>query len=89
MSCCLALWCFWSGIRLTARLLAGGVLVLVFATILDVENRRLHLLANGLLSTFIGLIIYIILILDHPFAGSLRMEPTDYQEIMIMEIEDS
>ncbi|MBD2756695.1 bestrophin-like domain [Spirosoma validum] len=69
-------------------LLAGGVLVLVFAMILDVKSGRLHLIANGLLSTFVGLIIYIILMLDHPFTGSIRIEPTDYNQIMIMKTED-
>lgn len=69
-------------------MLAGGALVLVFAMILDVESGRLHLIANGLLSTFIGLIIYIILMLDHPFTGSIRIDPTDYLEIMIMQKED-
>lgn len=68
-------------------LLSGGFLVLVFAMILDVESSPLHSVANGLLSTFIGLIIYIILILDHPFTGRLKIEPTEYRQILVMEAE--
>lgn len=69
-------------------LLAGGVLVLVFAMALGGANPRLHLMANGLLSTCIGLIVYIILMLDHPFTGTVRIEPSDYRQILIMQAED-
>ena len=69
-------------------LLTGGIVVLIFAMILEVESMRLHLLANGLLSTFIGLIVYIILILDHPFTGSMKIQSDDYQQILIMAKED-
>lgn len=70
-------------------LLAGGFLVLVFAMILDVESSQLHLVANGLLSSLIGLLIYMILILDHPFTGKLKIEPMEYRQILVMEAEDS
>lgn len=69
-------------------LLAGGVMVLAFAMLLDVESLRLHLIVNGLLCTFIGLVVYIILILDHPFTGTIKIEPTNYRHIMAMETEN-
>ena len=69
-------------------LLIGGLIVLLFAALLEVEDRRLHLLINGVLGTFIALIVYIILILDHPFTGQVKIEPEAYQQILIMHRED-
>lgn len=69
-------------------LLVGGTLILLFCMVIGGSNARLHLMANGLLSIFIGLIVYIIIMLDHPFTGAVRIEPTDYQQILIMQAED-
>jgi hypothetical protein len=69
-------------------LLTGGFLVLVFAMMLDVNSLRLHLIANGLLSSVIGLIVYIIIMLDHPFTGRIKIEPSEYRQILMMETED-
>ena len=69
-------------------LLVGGLIVLLFAALLEVENQRLHLLINGVLGTFIALIVYIILILDHPFTGQIKIEPEAYQQILVMHQED-
>ncbi|WP_158800348.1 DUF4239 domain-containing protein [Pedobacter sp. L105] len=69
-------------------LLAGGAIILVFAMLLDVESWRLHVFVNGLLGTFIGLVIYIIIILDHPFTGKMKIEPDAYKSILLMDKED-
>jgi hypothetical protein len=69
-------------------LLLGGVIILVFAMLVDVESKLLHITVNGLLGTFMGLVMYIIIILDHPFTGKLRIEPDEYKTILTMEKED-
>ena len=69
-------------------LLAGGAIILVFAMLLDVESWRLHIVVNGLLGAFIGLVIYIIIILDHPFTGKMKIEPDAYKTILLMDKED-
>lgn len=66
-------------------LLLGGAIILIFALLVDVESRRLHITVNGLLGAFIGLVIYIIIILDHPFTGKLKIEPEEYRTILQME----
>ncbi|MGY0035691.1 hypothetical protein [Pedobacter sp. NJ-S-72] len=49
---------------------------------------RLQLIVNGLLGAFIGLVIYIIILLDHPFTGQLKIEPEEYKIILIMDKEN-
>ncbi|OQP68270.1 hypothetical protein A4R26_00210 [Niastella populi] len=70
-------------------LLMGGAIILIFAVLVDVESRRLHITANGLLGAFMGLVIYIIIILDHPFTGKLKIEPEAYKAILQMEKTDA
>jgi hypothetical protein len=69
-------------------LLLGGGIILFFAVLVDVESKRLHITVNGFLGAFMGLVIYIIVILDHPFTGKLKIEPDEYKTILQMEQED-
>jgi len=71
-------------IEIWVPLLLGALIIMLFAMILDVESIRLHLFVTSLLSAFIGLVIYIILILDHPFTGKIKIEPTQYRVILKM-----
>ncbi len=52
----------------------GGIITFLFAVLMDIENRRLHVMMNGLLGAFVALIFYIIIISDHPFAGKMRID---------------
>ncbi|MBB5636878.1 uncharacterized membrane protein YraQ (UPF0718 family) [Pedobacter cryoconitis] len=65
-------------------ILLGALIILILAVMLDVESLRLHLTVNGLLGAFIGLVIYIIILLDHPFTGQLKIEPEEYKIILMM-----
>lgn len=69
-------------------LITGGLGVILLALLLKIHSLRLHMLVNSILSCCIGLIIYIIIILDHPFSGSLKIQPESYQQILIMAAED-
>lgn len=66
-------------------ILFGGLIILILAVMLDVESLNVHLFVNGLLGAFIGLVIYIIIILDHPFTGQLKIEPEEYKIILMMD----
>lgn len=52
----------------------GGFITAIFAMMMDIENRRLHIFMNSLLGAFIALIFYIIILSDHPFNGTMRIE---------------
>lgn len=66
-------------------LIIGSLIILAFAVMIDVESVRLHLLINSLLGAFMGLVFYLVVILDHPFTGKIRIESTEYQTILKMD----
>jgi hypothetical protein len=66
-------------------LLLGAVITIFCSVLLDIEHIRLHITLNGLLGIFIGMLFFIILLLDHPYSGSLSIKPQSYKEIFTME----
>jgi hypothetical protein len=66
-------------------LLLGWLITMLFAAMLKAENQRYHIVVTGLMGAFAGLIFFLIIILDHPFAGSMKVEPTSYEQIIQME----
>jgi len=64
----------------------GGIVNLVLSWLFVVKNRSLHILMNGLLGALIGALIFLILVLDHPFSGWFKVsaEPFEitYQQLM-------
>ncbi len=66
-------------------ILLGGGITIFFALLLDIENVRLHIFINAMLGVFISMLIYIIIILSHPFTGSISIEPKAYKEIFTLE----
>lgn len=59
-----AVWCV---------LLFGGVLTIAITWLFVITPRRAHVMLNGILATVIGLLIFLIAAMDHPFRGSLRV----------------
>jgi len=66
-------------------MILGGLITLICAMLVDVENKRLQVLLNTLLGTFIGMLFFIIILLDHPYTGSLSIKPESYKEIFTLE----
>lgn len=65
-------------------LIIGAIIVLCFAMFIEVDSSRLHIITNSCLGTFLGLVIYLIVVLDHPFTGEMRVKPTEYKTILDM-----
>src|ERR1035437_7694125 len=70
-------------------MLLGAIITIFCSMLLDIEHIRMHVSLNGLLGIFIGMIFFIILLLDHPFSGSLSIKPQSYKQIFTMEKWDS
>ncbi len=66
-------------------IILGAIITIVCAMLLDIEHARLHIALNALLGIFIGMIIFIIILFDHPFSGSLSIKPMAYMQIFTME----
>jgi hypothetical protein len=66
-------------------ILFGALITLICAMMLDIEHARIHIGLNTLLGMFIGLLIFVIILLDHPYTGSLGIKPASYYQIFTME----
>ena len=66
-------------------MLLGAIITIFCSMLLDIEHTRLHVSLNALLGIFIGMIFFIILLLDHPFSGSMSIKPQAYKQIFTME----
>lgn len=66
-------------------ILLGAFVTLLCAMMLDIEHARVHIGLNTLLGMFIGMMIFIIMLLDHPYTGSLGIQPTSYYQIFTLE----
>ena len=60
-------------------IVAGAFLSLASSFFFRIEDVRLQAIQVVLLATFIGLVIFMILALDHPFRGDLGLRPDPYQ----------
>ncbi|MBI5539444.1 MAG: DUF4239 domain-containing protein [Bacteroidia bacterium] len=66
-------------------IILGAVITLLCAMLLDIEHARMHVSLNAFLGIVIGMLFFIIIILDHPFTGSLSLKPKSYRQIFTME----
>jgi len=66
-------------------MILGAIITIFCVMLLDIEHTGMHVSLNALLSIFIALIFYIILLLDHPYSGSLGIKPQSYKQIFTLE----
>jgi hypothetical protein len=66
----------WGGI------LVGALLTIGFTFLFGAENRWAQTLMTACLAAMIGLVISIVLILDHPFAGSVAVQPDGFEHVI-------
>jgi hypothetical protein len=55
-------------------LLAGGLATMALSWCVHVSDRRLHVLLNGIYSSVVGLMMFCIFSLDHPFWGEISVD---------------
>lgn len=63
-------------------LVIGGLITVGFSYFLGVENHRSHALMTAALSAMIGITLYLIFALDHPFAGAVRVGPDAFRLVL-------
>lgn len=66
-------------------MLLGGLITLLCAMMLDIEHGPQHIVLDSLLGIFIGMFFFIIILLNHPYTGSLGIKPESYKQIFTME----
>lgn len=67
---------------LWAAVLIGAVLTVVFSYCFVVVSLRLHALLTGLLALMVGVMVFLIAALDHPYLGDVSVTPDAYQVVL-------
>ena len=63
----------------------GAIITIFCAMLLDIEYLKMHVFLNAMLGTFIGMFLFTIVLLDHPYTGELSIKPKSYQKIFELE----
>jgi Protein of unknown function (DUF4239) len=66
-------------------IILGAIITIFCAMLLDIEHGRMHLILNSLLGALIGIFLFVIILLDHPYTGSLGLKPKAYKQIFTLE----
>ena len=61
--------------------LCGAILNVGICYLFRIENKLLHELLIGTLGLMIGVVVYLILALDHPLWGEVSVQPTAFHEV--------
>jgi hypothetical protein len=63
-------------------LLAGGLIIIVFAMLFKSKDFWLHFIKILFFSVVIVFNILLVYLLDHPYKGCLRIEPSAFTKIL-------
>jgi len=63
----------------------GAIIVIISGLFLDIEHVKIHIGLNFLLGAFLGLLFFIIILLDHPYTANDGIEPKSYKQIFVLE----
>jgi hypothetical protein len=66
-------------------LIAGAVLITLFSILLSSDNITNHLVKVMMISIMVIFSLLLVYLLDHPFQGSLRIQPTAFEKINILD----
>ena len=67
---------------LWAAILVGGVFTMGFAMLFGVSDERLHYLMIGGFAAIITLQVFVILVLNYPFSGDVRVMPGPIERVV-------
>lgn len=63
---------------LWALVLIGAVISIAVTWCFHVKNKKMHIWMTGLLSSLLGLMIFLLAAMDHPFMGKLAVSPESF-----------
>jgi hypothetical protein len=69
-------WLLWCG------LLLGAVLVIVLMGAMQLKSRRRHILLSSAIAVLLGLLLYIVFCLDHPFGSQLGVTSEPFEHAL-------
>jgi hypothetical protein len=69
------------GVLWTA-LIVGGLVTIGFALLFGLERAVLHSLMVGSLAALIGVLLFVALVINYPFSGSVAVDPEPFQRVL-------
>ncbi|MCB0946813.1 MAG: DUF4239 domain-containing protein, partial [Mycobacterium sp.] len=63
-------------------LFAGGFVTLLYVALSYVQRRGMHALAVGLMATMVGLVIFLLLEVNHPFRGEIAVTKDNFENAL-------
>ncbi len=67
---------------LWAAIVLGGIMTVGFSLLFGVSNERLHYLMVAVFPAVLALQIFVILVLNHPFSGDVRVSPEPFEHVV-------
>ena len=64
---------------LWALVLLGAAITIAVTWCFHLHNQRMHFCITGMTSTLLGLLIFLLAAMDHPYLGGLSVSPQPYQ----------
>jgi len=71
-------------VALWVLLIGGGIIAVGFTYLFGIESARTQILMIASLAGLIGFILFLIISLDFPFSGDLRIEPEAIKNVIEM-----
>jgi len=63
-------------------LFAGGFVTIIYLALAYVESKAMHALAVGLMAVMLGLVIFLLLEVNHPFRGEIAVPKTNFENAL-------
>ena len=67
---------------LWAALLVGGTVTIGFALLFGLQRAVLHSLMLGSLAALIGVLLFVAVEMDRPFAGGVAVQPEPFERVL-------
>jgi hypothetical protein len=63
-------------------LIVGGLVTIGFALLFGLERAALHSLMVGSLAALIGVLLFVALVINYPFSGSVAVDPEPFHRVL-------